>query len=676
MTGVTIGGQTFEIDDFADDFKVGALVDVVVDGVALRVPRYAALHLAGLATAETAEAQAQVATTQAALAQAARDGAQTAQAGAEGARDAALAAASVTADAVRDDLTALSDAAAASAQVATDQAALAQAARDLAQGAVSSATGPRWAEVDTAASVGNALALTCNPPVTTLAAPLLVYFRVPPGPGADPLTVRLDGDTDSLPVLTSIGAAVSGNMVAGQDVLVAYEPDKEGFVLASNGQDIMLNPNAPTILSPYNNAMVAKSAVAVQLGPFTPRLTDDVHVSTQLVVYAITAQGGPGAVVWDSGETTTGVSAITVPSTAVALGLSYLLRVRDKGELGGWSDWSGWVRVTVAQGVRAPSITSPRQEYYVRTTDNLTVSTGSFSSEIVETFAGSRFQVSTHPDFSVLLYDSGKISGTSITIPSSVWSSLAPRTRLYLRALHEGLISGPGMWSAPVTFFNGRETFERIFTSSATLTILQEMVGSLKAMARGGTGGGGGGTRAGYGAGVRGTDGGVTSVGVYLSAMGGAGGGAGNGGQNAPLRDENKGGAGGANGAGGVGVAGTKGGDCSHADPGVGGASGLWPDVRGGIGGGCFLNGVDIEGRGGGGGGGAEGRYRNDIPATAHEVIQITIGAKGVGGSQGVAHYTGPGESGVPGIVLLMWEPPNGVNGIGGAARSYPSNYL
>jgi hypothetical protein len=159
---------------------------------------------------------------------------------------------------------------------------------------------------------------------------------------------------------------------------------------------------------------------------------------------------------WDSGEDAVNLTQITAVDNDLGPNLDFLwFRVRHKGSLTDWSEWSTptWFDMIESQVV-TPAIVSPADAATDIALFPLTVTASAFSSTngYVQTHTGTQWQISLNSSFTSIILDTGMqpTNLTSTPIPNDV---LDYETTYYVRVKYQGSDTGDSDWSSSLHDF-------------------------------------------------------------------------------------------------------------------------------------------------------------------------------------------------------------------------------
>lgn len=111
---------------------------------------------------------------------------------------------------------------------------------------------------------------------------------------------------------------------------------------------LLSGPKKPSITSPASGATDIGQIPTITSSAFSVTVLQDTHAASQWQVRL--ASGTWSSPVHDSGETVTALTSYVVPAGVLQTGqIQYAVRVRHKGSLRGWSEWSDDVTFTTRQ---------------------------------------------------------------------------------------------------------------------------------------------------------------------------------------------------------------------------------------------------------------------------------------------------------------------------------------
>lgn len=183
----------------------------------------------------------------------------------------------------------------------------------------------------------------------------------------------------------------------------------------------------------------------------TPALTGDAYYS----LYGISHQAAQFEVATDAdfanivyqGSEPTPTTQHTVASGYLTTNQVYFWRCRYQDAEGTWSPWSkpsGFSTGAVFEYVAPPVISSPSADA-TRTSLLPAIVTADFEAVgAVDTHAASQYQIATDSAFGVMVYDSGTVTDL---LSHQITTALARETRHYLRVRHQGTALGWSDWS-------------------------------------------------------------------------------------------------------------------------------------------------------------------------------------------------------------------------------------
>ncbi len=163
--------------------------------------------------------------------------------------------------------------------------------------------------------------------------------------GDDPYATVLY-DSGTLGPVTSVSPDVTLDMGATVYVRASYQGVTYGWSEWSEQSafTVLVLPTAPTLLSPVGGATNVPRAPTMTVSGFSVSIGSDTHVATH---YQVAADSGFSEILYDSGAVGDLLSH-TIPSgSPLPMGTVVYARVRQKGNVLGWSDWSNVVSWTI-----------------------------------------------------------------------------------------------------------------------------------------------------------------------------------------------------------------------------------------------------------------------------------------------------------------------------------------
>lgn len=202
-------------------------------------------------------------------------------------------------------------------------------------------------------------------------------------------------------------------------------------------------PAQPGNLSPAAASTGTSLVPTLSASAFSDPDAGDSHMASQWQIR--TASGGYSDPVYDSGSTTSQLTAIAIPSGELGSSTAYYWRVRYQEGNGTWSEWSAETSFTTAAPPNQPvNITPAAGAAGVGLTPALSSSTFS-DPDVGDTHSASQWQITVVAgDYSSPVFDSGMDAAniTSISIPSGI---LSHSTTYYWRVRHQ---DNHAAWSA------------------------------------------------------------------------------------------------------------------------------------------------------------------------------------------------------------------------------------
>jgi hypothetical protein len=204
----------------------------------------------------------------------------------------------------------------------------------------------------------------------------------------------------------------------------------------------------PLNTSPAEGSGSASVVPSLQAGSFTVIGGEDAHAASQ---WQVATDSNFSNIIHDSGETVTDLTSHRVPSDTLQDQQTYYFRVRYKGETLGFSPYSKGTAFTTQAVPSAPVITAPEDGASEVSGTPLLKTSSFFIPGGGDSHSRSQYQLATDAAFSNIAYDSGTVTDlTQHTVPTG--SALSPDTAYYVRARHQGVATGFGSWSNPVSF--------------------------------------------------------------------------------------------------------------------------------------------------------------------------------------------------------------------------------
>jgi len=203
----------------------------------------------------------------------------------------------------------------------------------------------------------------------------------------------------------------------------------------------------PQNLAPANGAVSIPLQATLQSSGFQYVGSVDTHAASQ---WQVASDQGMGNILYNSGDKTTEKTQITLPA---GIGLVdqgvYWWRVRHKGTNNGYSPWSVPTSFKTQVAPNAPSILEPANNATGQS-PTPTIKTSSFSTTTAgETQIKAQYQVARDNVFTDIAYDSGESNDlTQHKVPTA--NALAANRDYYIRARHKGLNTGFSPWSAVI----------------------------------------------------------------------------------------------------------------------------------------------------------------------------------------------------------------------------------
>ena len=200
--------------------------------------------------------------------------------------------------------------------------------------------------------------------------------------------------------------------------------------------------STPNIITPVKNSTGNILNLNATASAFNVSGGFDTHQSTN---WQIATDSGFINIIFEEPNTTVHKTTWAIPE--LLPNRNYYLRVRYKGSVLGFSNWSN-VCTFKTIGVDRPSITSPANN-----SQNLrlavTVQTGSFAATgTTDTHASTDWQLSNTATFANIIQ-----SSIDDTNNKTSWAlNLALNNVYYVRARHNGAFYGKGDWSEPIAF--------------------------------------------------------------------------------------------------------------------------------------------------------------------------------------------------------------------------------
>lgn len=206
-----------------------------------------------------------------------------------------------------------------------------------------------------------------------------------------------------------------------------------------------VTPNANFDVTAIN--LDARAGLVPTIGIVPDVTRKELHVASQWQVATDMAFSN---IVYDSQETITDLQSITLPSPLDS-NEQYYWRVRYKGEVSGWSDYSAPTAfTTIVTGINPPINIIPANGQLDVDLDPTLSATAFNPIGGPQNHINSQWQVATDVGFSSIVFDSGSdpVNLTSITVTPD----LAEDTQYYWRVRYEGDVSGFSDYSTPTTF--------------------------------------------------------------------------------------------------------------------------------------------------------------------------------------------------------------------------------
>ena len=206
----------------------------------------------------------------------------------------------------------------------------------------------------------------------------------------------------------------------------------------------MSKPTMPSITAPANGATGLNTTVNFSSTSFSMGSGSDSHAASD---WQLSTDSSFNNIISQvSGDT----SHLTTWSVSgLAIGTSFYVRVRHKGSVSGYSDWSNGSTFRTMTKPNAPSIVSPSNGA-TSVPIATTITSSAFSqSNGSESHASSTWQVATDAGFSNVVAHTENDSNNKTAFNVS---GLSYNTTYYVRVAYQGSVSGYSDWSSTSSF--------------------------------------------------------------------------------------------------------------------------------------------------------------------------------------------------------------------------------
>lgn len=194
-----------------------------------------------------------------------------------------------------------------------------------------------------------------------------------------------------------------------------------------------------SVTSPINGATGVPTKPLITMTGYSDTGNYDTGVNTQVQVSTDSAFSN---IVYDSGEGAYSTTHSVV--TALSPAVQYFIRIRHKGRVLGWTDWSEAVSITTGQ-VQTPSISSPAENGYILPTKIDVVGSAFVALGTSDTLKSVTIQVAKDIGFTNMVYNQKITSSATthtVTIPAQAQGSA-----LFVRIAYEGNALGMSEFS-------------------------------------------------------------------------------------------------------------------------------------------------------------------------------------------------------------------------------------
>lgn len=241
-------------------------------------------------------------------------------------------------------------------------------------------------------------------------------------------------------------------------------------------------------VSPADNAAGLSTTPTLQSSAFAVYGAADLHSLSQ---WQLSTDANFAAIVHDSGDSASLVSYDVPAGAGLAVNSSYYWRVRHKGAVLGWGDWSNATRMTVDARPAAPTNISPADGAPAISLTPTLQSSGFAVLGGSDSHIASQWQVATTAAFGAIVHDSGESASlVSYAVPSA--AGLVALTTYHWRVRHKGSALGWGDWSVPTSFTTAVPSGFALFTTPGPIVwVAPDGVTSARRRVIGGGGGGG-----------------------------------------------------------------------------------------------------------------------------------------------------------------------------------------